>query len=125
MTRNQCPKCKMALLRDDSGKSSSLASGKALFNSDGTLNMASLDSKRNTREECVVCPMEEFRRSIARKMCKRVMAAKLLSGMEVGDASALCVSCQSPCIKTSAGDAMECQVCPVLDEACVGVAREE
>ncbi|KAL9184146.1 hypothetical protein ACHAXT_002232 [Thalassiosira profunda] len=104
MTRGHCTKCNTALVRNDAAP-------------DGT-----------PAEECVYCPVEELRTSIARKVRKKVIAAKLLSGLEVAPAhggKSLCDGCHSPFLRNAAGIALECQVCPLLDAACVEMVREE
>ena len=118
MTRNHCPNCNMVLLTKK--------------NAHPSMSRNTMDGKLSiwpSQETCFICPVEVIRKSITRGVCKRVMAAKLLSGLEVGrsgsNGRSLCDGCHSPGLVNSGGTIMECQVCPVLDKVCVEIVREQ
>ncbi|KAL7438927.1 hypothetical protein ACHAXM_006585 [Skeletonema potamos] len=69
--------------------------------------------------KCVFCPINDFRAIIQGAVSNRVMAAKRIQGEQallVSDGQ--CEHCYSP---THEGNS--CEVCPILDEICIEVAR--
>mmetsp|Transcript_42977 Transcript_42977/g.91368 ORF Transcript_42977/g.91368 Transcript_42977/m.91368 type:complete len:149 (-) Transcript_42977:66-512(-) len=121
MTRNRCPNCDMALLCSDATANNCIS-----FNANESLNLESLDYGV-PREECIFCPINTLRKLISRGMCKRVISAKLLSGLEIGTSHGrgVCDSCLSPKFSGEDRKAMECQVFLVSYSACIKIVREQ
>lgn len=74
-------------------------------------------SKGSGMRKCIFCPINDFRAIIQGAVSNRVMAAKWIQGgLVVSDGQ--CEHCYSP---TQEG--ISCEVCPILDEVCIEVAR--
>lgn len=87
--------------------------------SDCTMNLVEATDGSGI-SKCAFCPINDFRAIIQGLVSNRVMAVKRIQGNSaaVVFSDSVCKQCYSP---TQEG--ISCEVCPILDEICIEVAR--